>query len=195
MTPLIVIDTETTGLVPDEWARVIELGAVLVDQETGDVLSTFESLIRPDILDERAEPAMTVNNIDPASLRSAPDARTVVGLFDAWRGPHAWRFGILTTAWPVTFDRLMLERTGLGHIEWGECLTRGAAAIMGPAGALRAADPTHYRYVPDSPWLRPSLAEARVFFGVPVVGTPHRALTDARVAAGIAVAIRRRELA
>ena len=42
------LDTETTGLIKHPFARVIEIGMVKHDIETGDVLKTEEFLVKPD---------------------------------------------------------------------------------------------------------------------------------------------------
>jgi DNA polymerase III epsilon subunit-like protein len=161
--PIVVIDTETTGFLGHDWARVIELGAVLIDTD-GQEVGCFESLVRPDILDERAAGALAVNHIDPASLADAPTTAEVTALFREWCGDN-W-----TTAYNVGFDRSFIERMGIYDLRWATCIMLRSKQVLGRQMKLSA------------------VAE---HFQVPVIGDAHRALTDARTAAGVMVAIKR----
>lgn len=198
--PLLVLDFETTGFQHHEWARAIEIGAVLLSP-TGDEIQRFASLIRPDILDERADGALAVNHITREMLADAPCTEDVTEHFHEWydgcsealnpgagggRGPWC-------TSYNVPFDSVFAERMGLQVRGWAGCVMERSMRIMGPAGVLRPANPRHRNYDPDRPWLYPGLAVAAQFFGVEVVGDAHRALTDTRTAAGIARAIASRQ--
>lgn len=186
--PLVVLDTETTGFPEAPWSRVLELAAVLLSPD-GEVLDTFESFVRPEIHDDRGAGAERVHGITAAMVAEAPLAGPVADAFRAWgraKGAAA------VTSFNADFDRPMVERMGLDRLPWAGCVMLRAMEVMGPAGALRNADPSHPRYVPGRPWLWPSLALAASFFRVPVEGDAHRALTDARTAAGVALAIAHR---
>lgn len=80
------------------------------------------------------------------------------------------------------FDRVMVERTlgGETGAPWGECIMEAAMGVMGPAGVLPAR-----RWRDGQEWKWPSLREAVEFFGVEREGAAHRALSDARAAAGV----------
>lgn len=182
--PLLVIDTETTGIYPKHpWARVIELAAVLLDED-GNEVAVFESLVKPDVLDERANEALAINQITHEMLADAPSTAEVVDTFQQWTGGGSpW-----ATSFNVAFDRGMVERMGVEELRWASCVMLRASNIMGPAGALPRG-----KYGQDWKW--PKLSEAVAFFDIQQPpGAFHRALFDARCAAGIAVAIRRREL-
>lgn len=196
--PIIVADTETSGFVHHDWARVLELGAVCLDTD-GTEIGRFESFVRPDILDERAAGALEVNHITAEMLADAPMPGAVVHNFREWLrflgdpllpdGPTPY-----CTTFNVAFDRAMMERMGIDGLRWATCVMLRSMDIMGPAGTLESLRQRDPRYDPARPWRFPRLAVAAEYFGVPVEGTPHRALTDARTAAGIAIAIRRKEL-
>lgn len=175
-----VLDTETTGFADRDWSRVIELAGVILDIH-GDEIAAWESLVLPDILDERAAGALAVNHIDPDQVRAIgmPTAEAVAA-FAAFLAEHecAW-----VTSFNAAFDRPMVERMGLS-LAWAPCVMEDACEIMGPLGLLR---PAKY----GRKWLWPKLSHAAEHFAVPVVGLAHRALTDARTAAGIACAIGR----
>lgn len=186
--PLIVLDTETTGFPESPWSRVIELAAVRLDTD-GREVDTFAYLVRPEIHDERSAGAERVHHVTRAMVADAPLAGDVADRFRAWVGGDA------VTSFNVAFDRPMVERMGLDSLRWASCIMERAMAVMGPAGVLRRADPSHPRYVPGREWLWPSLAASASHFGVTVDGDPHRALTDARTAAAVACAIRGAEMA
>jgi DNA polymerase-3 subunit epsilon len=183
--PIVVLDTETTGFQEMLWARVVELAAVRLDLD-GNLADTFASLVRPEIHDARSAGAERVHGLTRAMLADAPAAGDVADRF------RLWLDGALVTSFNVAFDRPFVERMGLDGLRWGPCVMERAMEIMGPAGVLRRADPSHPRYRADREWLWPSLAVSANYFGIAFEGDAHRALTDARVAAGIVVAIRRR---
>lgn len=183
---LVVLDTETTGLPSTPWARVVELAAVLLDPE-GREVDTFATLVRPDVLDDRALPASRIHGITAEMLVDAMETAQVVADFRDWLGA-----AIPVTSYNVGFDRVMVERMGLTDLRWAHCVMLRSMELMGPAGVLRDADPSHPRYEPGRPWLWPSLEQARTFFCVEPQEPAHRALSDARVAARVAVEVRRR---
>lgn len=169
--PLIVLDTETTGIFGrDDWAEVIELGAVALD-ESGAEVGRFAEFVKPTVLDERAADALAINHITPEMLTEADDALAVGLRFVRWMGQHDARF---VTAYNVAFDRAGCERMGL-ELQWASCIMERAKADMRVTR-----------------WL--NLVKAAEHYGVPVVGEAHRAETDARTAAGVACAIRRAEV-
>jgi len=178
--PLVVLDTETTGMPRDPWASVVELGAVLLNED-GKEVDHWNELVYA-VLDERCEPALRVNQIPREDIEAARTADVVAEAFLDW-----WRFNgcPYVTSFNVGFDRPMVERMGLRNLRWASCVMLRATAVMDEADAVQRWDNG------EAKWAR--LAEAAEFFSVAVIGEAHRAETDARTAAGIAVAIRRRE--
>lgn len=169
--PLIVLDTETTGIFGrDEWAEVIELGAVALDTD-GREVGRFAEFVKPTVLDERAADALAVNHITPDMLAGADDAMAVGLRFIRFMTEHDCRY---VTAYNVAFDKQGAEKMGL-DLQWASCIMERAKADMNV-----------------SRWLK--LVVAAAHYGVPVVGEAHRAETDARTAAGVACAIRRKEV-
>ncbi len=190
--PLLVLDTETTGLPKDPWAHVVDLGAVLLTYK-GEVVDTFEAMTCPPVLDARADVALKINNLTHAEVLAAPPHEVVVERFMIWMAHHGMPF---VTSFNVDFDREMVERMGprMANMPWAPCIMKTSMAFMGPAGKLRDAHPRHPRFNPKIPWLFPKLVHAAEFFEVPVCGPAHRALPDAQTAAGIWNAIRARAL-
>ena len=179
--PIVVIDTETTGF-DTSWAEVIEIAMVLLDTE-GTEIDHYASLVRPDVLDERADGALAVNHITREMLAGQPTPHMVAQTARGWLSTHGDPY---LTAFNVGFDRRFVEKLGLRGYRWASCVMLRAMPLMGSYGALK-----------QSRWGKPQwpkLSAAAEFFGVRVDGDPHRALTDARTAAQVAVEIRRREL-
>lgn len=183
--PIVVLDTETTGLLADDWAAIVEIGAVCLDVD-GQEIDTFQILVCPDILDERANNAFTVNKISAHDITTSGiptvEARHQ---FENWLAGHGLP---LLAAYGRDFDRGMLERMGFGLCEeslwWLPCIMQAAKAEMVANG--------------QTPWLGrrwpfPRLTtETAPFFGVVPTTPAHRALSDAQTAAAVVVEMKRR---
>ena len=188
--PILVLDTETTGFADRDWSRVVEVGAVLVGCDGAEV-ACFESFVLPDILDERADGALAVNHITREMLADAPDAETVSARLESWiinlGDPLTSEpFTPYASAFNIAFDRPMLARMGWRWNRWARCIMERASDIMGEEGLLGERRNGRYRW--------PKLSAAAEFFGVTVDGEAHRALTDARTAARIMACIRARDV-
>jgi|GEM_PF-5738422 len=110
----VVLDTETTGLPHQSFARVIEIGAVVVGAPQGAFhpCEPFQSLVFPDTFEPtRSARAMQVNGLDPDDFFFAPRPAQVQARFEEWLRasgvPDADLF-----AWNGSFDHRMLERSG-----------------------------------------------------------------------------------
>ncbi len=185
-----VLDTETTGVFGrDWWARVVELGAVILDRD-GSRLDTWSRLVMPDVLDEElAREALAVNHLRAEDIRRlGQPTRMAAADFMAWLRGHnvTW-----CTSFNAGFDRRGMEQMGVTRIRWASCVMLRATEVMGAAGAAeeRARPRPGDRYK----WVK--LSAAVQHFGVTVEGDPHRALADALAAADVAIAIRRADLA
>ena len=72
-TPMLVLDTETTGFPDAPWSRVVEFAAVMVGCD-GSIGSTFESLVRPEIHDAQGfEPVYVHRELLDAGVDDAAD--------------------------------------------------------------------------------------------------------------------------
>lgn len=169
---LCVLDTETTGLPGSEWARVVEVGAVIYDVD-GTEISTFSSLVRPSILDERARPALEVNRLTVDEILAAPAEQEVVPAFLHWHHEHGAPW---VSAYNVPFDQDFMSRL-LGErrdaLVWGRCIMAESSRLCG----LRR---------------RARLSEMAQLLGVPQQLPAHRALADARTAGEVLLALLRR---
>lgn len=165
-----IVDTETTGLPNQEWARVVEIGAVVLDPHKDYAEVDWSTgLVCPSVLDDRAARALAYCGISMDEVLAAQDERSARAEFYSWCAEHR-----VTEVFSYnrSFDETMLSRSGF-VLPWTGCIMRMARAAMPP----RKKDPP--------------LAEAAAHFGAPA-GEAHRALPDARLAAQVFAAIRRR---
>jgi len=199
MRPCIIIDTETTGLPAKAGAsfrpKIIEVGAVVVTGE-GEIVNPVGCLVaqpREHLFDRRAAGAFRVTGIDREQVLAQGIAEEAAAAKLArWCGLVAAKYGITNIRafnQPFDFGFLSQEPWDLfakTELAKGECLMLATMDIMGPLGAL---PPMRGRYK----W--PSVSEAVAFFngrGHPVkwgAASAHRASEDARLEAGIAIAI------
>ena len=159
------LDTETTGLPRDPWARVIEIGAIAV-AEGGLEVDSFSSLICPDILDHRADRALEYCGLDYERVANAPTVGYVRERFLAWMNSRCIE---RVFAYNQIFDQTMLERSEF-YLPWAGCIMSMARQRSGKPNLTLSAACEHF-YVP--------------------IETKHRALSDARMAAGVLHAINR----
>ena len=165
-----ILDCEATGLPSDKNARVVEIGAVVLHPHRDYAeVNSFSVVIHPgpnalDGYPRNASQAVPLESILGAG--SAADARRA--LYE-WMAQHQ-----VTEVFSYnrTYDEGMLKRSGF-ELPWAGCVMRMARAAM--------------------PGLKkdPSLAAAVAHFGVSLTEA-HRALPDARAAAEVFAAIRRR---
>ena len=175
---IVILDTETTGLPKHPEASPVEVAAVALDHD-GFEVAAFSSLVRPRALGEWALPALELNGLTVAQVEAAPHHVAVAMAVHQW---VAMLGDPPATSFNVAFDRLMLERMNLLFGAWDPCIMEAATSIMGQAGKL-----VERRWGPG--WLWPKLHVAAAHFGVTPPEPAHRALSDARTAAGIWCAI------
>ena len=112
--------------------------------------------------------------------------------FRDWLGAHECRF---LTAFNVAFDREMMDRAGLRPnrhgLTWGPCVMLRAAPPMARRGQLLPPKDDFIVRVDGQSWRPPALWKAAQFYGVQPEGAAHRALTDARTAALVLLALLR----
>ncbi|MFT5686909.1 MAG: DNA polymerase III epsilon subunit-like protein [Myxococcota bacterium] len=116
--PIAYIDTETTGMLNDPLAEVIEIGAVILDR-WGNEIGHFNELARPWHNPHRptALAALNVSGIKTAELRAARPIAEVAADFQAWL--TSWNNPVCI-AYNVGFDKAMLKRHGI-EATWGRC--------------------------------------------------------------------------
>lgn len=151
-----------------QWARVVELAAVVMDDE-GQELAAFQSLIYPDILDERCDRALAYCGLTREDLSIASAADVVREDFRAW---CAEMHVSAVWAYNRSFDEGMLLRSGF-DLPWAGCIMREARARM----PRRPKDPR--------------LIDAALWFLGEEPMRSHRALDDARTAARVLAAMMR----
>ncbi|MBM75351.1 MAG: hypothetical protein CMK59_08110 [Proteobacteria bacterium] len=177
--PIVVIDTETTGVTFA--AELIELAAVCLD-EWGNLRSSFSTLVHPTkTITNRAREALNVNNITEDELAFAPSPSICREQFSSWYNSIPYRIAPpRTLAYNVQFDKRMLDQLGV-QLNWGRCLKTLTHKITKDAGVIF--------YGPSGKAKPPNLKEACSFFEIPYPENAHRALADTEVTAQIALKI------
>ena len=178
-TPVLVIDTETTGFPKQPYARIWDLGAVLLSID-GQTLDMFQQVVIPDPLDDRGNDALRIGGVTQEWIREngIPESAAV----EAWTAFLSRIGPARCTAFNVAFDRPMLNRCGFGTaLNWGPCAMMLAMEEMGPAGALPRFDSGDYKF--------PKLSEAANYYAIDQEEPAHRALADAKTAAAILLKI------
>ena len=103
---VITLDTETTGLLEDPMARVVEIGAVKHNIKTGEVIDEFSRLMRPSFLDaKRFGMAKKYAKISRESILNADSFQDVMPIFEDWAG------NLPVFAWNLPFDQKMIMRS------------------------------------------------------------------------------------
>lgn len=154
----IVLDFETTGLSPDDGDRVIEIGAVRIEQ--GRITGRFQSLVNPA---KRIRPFIEAyTGITNAMLRDSPPCKWVMNEF----ADFAENFDLV--AHNASFDRRFL----IAEMR----RVRRTCAVEFACSMLVAR-----RLYPDAP--NHKLGTLVEFHRIPNDGTFHRALADAELTA------------
>lgn len=108
-----VLDTETTGLLNEDRAEIIEIAFQILDYKQLNVIAKFESLVKPKNIDldkplpSWAQGAFRINNISVDALKTAPSpeeiCEKIIGILNAAKKP-------LFVAQNARFDLTMMER-------------------------------------------------------------------------------------
>src|SRR6056297_2362260 len=96
---VIVVDVETTGMLPEKGDRVIEIGAVKMRGDQ--IIERFNQLIRPDFLVTREIESLT--GITNSMLRDAPGSRHVMTYFVDFIGNYPF------VAHNASFDQKFID--------------------------------------------------------------------------------------
>ncbi len=169
MSNIAFIDVETTGLPSAEWARVVEIAAVAHTSE-GHTLGAFQSYVRPEPFDDRADRSLAYNGVPREAILNASPEDAVAYQFAKWLDNYSIKE---VWAYNRVFDAGMLERSGIYLPSSGGCVMRLSRENM-PA---RRKDPP--------------LKEALAHFCRRENEQAHRALGDAKDCAAVYFAIQR----
>jgi DNA polymerase III epsilon subunit-like protein len=169
----LIVDLETTSLSPTT-GGVVEIGACLIAD--GAVAATWESLCWPGY-DRISQPChwgvlAKCSGISPALLLDAPEVGVALSHLAVWATKEMGSGApVHVTSYNVAFDRPFIEAAPWYPMwwKWSDCLM------------LRA-----QRHLGLTRW--PSLDRACQLLGVEREGS-HRALADARAAAGVLLAL------
>ena len=108
---ILIIDIETTGFMPE--GKIVEIGAVSLDVETGDITEVFSELCKPEgITVGEVMGSWIIQNgyINPSELKLARPLKSVCADFQAAIDGQEW---VGATAFNRAFDFPFLEREGI----------------------------------------------------------------------------------
>jgi len=160
--PFVAADLETTGFSFKRGERIIEIGAVLV--ENGEATGEFHSLIKTGRRISRG--ARSVHGIGEEDLASAPPAAAVIPAFREFVGERP--LVAHNAVFDVSFLRYEYARLGLGFNHRSYCTLRLSRRTL----------PHLHRHDLVSVY-------TCLFNGLPAGVALHRALDDARLVADI----------
>lgn len=167
----LVIDLEATtddGGWPTEDMEIIEIGAVIVDEQ-GCELSSFQSFVRPTRRPQLTAFCRELTHIQQADVDHAPALAQLQAQFDDWLHPHLPRLrGWLSWG---DYDRQQFE------VEWRQQRLDSCLARL-PHFNLKKL--FHRQFKSLAGPKRVGLNRALELSGLEFRGTQHRALDDAR---------------
>jgi len=172
-----VLDTETTGLLKDPEARVIEIGVARF--EDGVCVRRFQSLVRPDVLtDAGAEVAWRVSHITRADIEAAPLPE------DVWSAMGDLLDDVPVVAWNLPFDQQMVQRSFFCEARIETMIQRRLLPPSWMECAMRRFSTAYAAYGNRWPngeakWFR--LSDAATLMGLEWTGDAHRADADAEM--------------
>jgi len=174
-----VLDTETTGLMNEPLAEVVEIAFQILSHKDLSVVAEFESLVKPKNIDlnkplpKWAEGAFRVNNISLEDLKTAPASEEIcekiIGIFNAAKKP-------IIVAQNSAFDMEMMDRLfkSAGY-DFGKYIFR-------PVIDLYAISHMLWVYDADMPNLKLQTVAEKM--GTKIKPT-HRAMGDVRTTADV----------
>ena len=163
----LIVDLEATccdqGVVPRYEMEIIEIGAVMVAAPNYDVIDAFETFIRPVRYPQLTDFCKQLTTISQQDVDTAPGFADAIQAFKQWLHPYA----------PVNFcswgdyDYKQFQQDCAFHdlLMPFSCKRRNLKKEFANHFALRK---------------RPGMADALRHLGLPLEGTHHRGIDDAR---------------
>lgn len=167
---LIVLDLEATCWAQPDLrlkSEIIEIGAVKVDLKTGQIIDTFDALIRPTVNPDLSDYCTNLTGITNDMVRGSEYFWQVYPKFVSWAG--AKKNGLIG-AWGDYDSRALRRDVELHNLDWN--LTERYLNI------------SHF-YTLRKGGKKRGLLKAATECGVVFEGPQHRALSDAMVAAKV----------
>lgn len=164
---IVVVDLEATcsddGSVPRDEMEIIEIGAVILEVGTYEIVAEFRTFVRPVRHPVLTPFCTTLTGITQADLADAPPCREAIAALRAWLAP----FGeVLFCSWG-NYDRKQFEQ---------DCAHHGVDYPFAPGHVNLKAE--FSRAIGQR---RPfGVGQALQRLGLSFEGSPHRGLDDAR---------------
>ena len=188
---VVTFDTETTGLVEDQTARIVEIGAVRHNLETGEILGTFENMVCPpsSLLDPaKFELCHRISGIKKDEILMARDWKEVMQDFVRWVDDD------LVYAWNLPFDQRMIQRYVVDGLLFTGASNYWMDQVRGWSDGIRWGGCWQHLYAYMHPeraghWENGNLKTISMKRAITYEGwkveQDHRALADAKLAAQI----------
>ncbi len=163
----LVVDLEATtsddGSLPSEQMETIEIGAVVVNAATLEPVDEYQSFVRPVRHPELLPFCTRLTSITQAMVDAAPPFPDA---FAALQAKLAGRYPVLFASWG-RYDRLQLQR---------DCILHRIPFHLAPHWNVKRA----FSEAQARPRKKLGMAEALKHCGLPLEGTHHRGIDDAR---------------
>ena len=78
--PIAITDVETTGLDPQKH-EIVEIGLVLIDQETGEVIDTLDLKVKPEHIETADDVALKLNGYNETDWQDAVTILEAIALY------------------------------------------------------------------------------------------------------------------
>lgn len=181
-----VFDTETDSVDP-KTCKLLEIGAVMMDNRSLEIVSEFSSLLKPPDLESVNKEALEINHITMEELEKAPETKVVWLAFTEWvqkynRSKGAWssfQAPIAAGFNIIGYDMQIIRRYSEKHGPWDG--KRGDQKIFNQVYFI---DLMHQLWLLGESSVEPDNMKQTTllkYMGFPeeMISGSHRALTDA----------------
>lgn len=97
-----IVDFETTGLDPYNYAEIIEIGMVVVESDTGEIISKIDMKVKPNYPWLATDEAIKVNGYSDGDWQNAMSKERAISLMQAYATDAVF------ASWNVSFDWLFM---------------------------------------------------------------------------------------
>ncbi|UQA57498.1 3'-5' exonuclease [Polyangium aurulentum] len=164
-THFLVIDLEATcddqGTIPEKIMEIIEIGAVLVEESTLSPVGEFQTFVRPVIRPKLTAFCTALTTIRQADVDAAPTFPEAIEALARFQGEH----NALFCSWG-DYDRKQFE---IDAARWGVPLPLKGHMNLKKRFSAALGETTRY-----------GMSSALERVGLPLTGTHHRGIDDAR---------------
>lgn len=111
--PIAITDVETTGLDP-AIQEIVEIGLVLVNQQTLEIMDTLDVKVQPEHLETATEFALKLNGYNPADWQNASTLQAAIALYSEKTRDAIFCAHNVTFDWSFILDAF--KKTGVKNL-------------------------------------------------------------------------------